>query len=187
MDMQMPVMDGYTATRTIREKGLTVPIVALTANTMISDVEKCISAGCTSFLGKPFERKELYIILSQFLSTKLDDGVSAIVPLFEDDEDADLIDVVLGIVDTFPTRIQDMANAAARCDWSKCSEYSHSMRGIAGFYPQLLGITERISKAAKQHSSEALGVAVAELETFGTQIQSGRNDIVERLAAARAA
>ena len=67
MDMQMPVMDGFTATKKLREHGITVPIFALTANVMQADRERCEAAGCTGFLTKPIDIDRLLTALAEIL------------------------------------------------------------------------------------------------------------------------
>jgi CheY-like chemotaxis protein len=56
MDMQMPLMDGYTAAALMREKGYTLPVIALTAHAMRSDLDRAIQAGCNAYITKPVER-----------------------------------------------------------------------------------------------------------------------------------
>ncbi len=67
MDCQMPVMDGYEATKKIREINETITIIALTANALASDRIKCTQAGMSDYLAKPFNRGQLIEILSRWL------------------------------------------------------------------------------------------------------------------------
>jgi len=68
MDCQMPVMDGFEATQIIRETDKETPIIAVTANVLSSDKERCNQAGMNDHLSKPFNRQQLVTILSRWLS-----------------------------------------------------------------------------------------------------------------------
>ncbi len=79
MDCQMPVLDGFAATRRIRtlerEKGVLVPrqlpVVALTANATKGDREKCLASGMNDYIAKPFRPKSLFAVLNQYIRSPL--------------------------------------------------------------------------------------------------------------------
>ena len=70
MDIMMPNMNGYEATAAIREIDKDIPIVAVTANAMKGDREKCLAAGCTDYISKPVTRDKLQEVLSKYLITE---------------------------------------------------------------------------------------------------------------------
>ncbi|MCI5066560.1 PAS domain S-box protein [bacterium] len=70
MDMQMPVMDGYTATQELRNKRYTVPIIGCTADTSTGSRTRCLKAGCDDILMKPFTKSSLNEIISRYINPK---------------------------------------------------------------------------------------------------------------------
>ena len=76
MDVQMPVMDGLTATRQLRQQArwTSLPVIAMTANVMSRDRQRCLDAGMNDHIGKPINVAELFRTLTQWLPTPARDG-----------------------------------------------------------------------------------------------------------------
>jgi len=72
MDIQMPEMDGFEATGVIREgeksSGRHIPIIAMTANALKGDQERCLQAGMDAYISKPIRTKELFATIEEILN-----------------------------------------------------------------------------------------------------------------------
>ena len=82
MDMQMPEMDGLTATRAIRAEPRwnAVPIVAMTANAMVEDRQQCMQAGMVDFVTKPIDPDTLFRVLQQWITPRQDERAPLLTP-----------------------------------------------------------------------------------------------------------
>ena len=162
MDMQMPGMDGVQATRCIRESlmGATVPVVAMTANAMNSDKEKCLQAGMMDFVTKPIDPQELFRVLLRWIAPRqgLDPAVAdmaalapralggpaAVLPAFVEglDQAAGLrrvmgkhhryLAMLKGFADTQADVPQAIAQAIADHDIATATRLAHTLKGLAG-------------------------------------------------------
>jgi FOG: CheY-like receiver len=70
MDIKLPFMDGYEATKTIKQINSKIPIIAQTAYAMLGDREKAIAAGCVDYINKPLESQRLLELVSEYLHSQ---------------------------------------------------------------------------------------------------------------------
>ena len=67
MDIKLPDMDGYKATREIKKLNCDVPVIAQTAYAMVQEREKCLNAGCNDYISKPFEPDKLLSLTQKYM------------------------------------------------------------------------------------------------------------------------
>jgi PAS domain S-box-containing protein len=173
MDCQMPVMDGFTATRRIREleqrsnTGDRVPIIALTANVMSEDRENCVAAGMDAHLGKPIEPKQMIDTLMRFLKEKV------VPPAI----DLQALRQVTGgdaefereLADTFVASgdqaLADIIAALKASDFDTVRKRAHALKGAsANIYAVSLSSTaSSLENAARSQAAPAVSGLVQEL------------------------
>ncbi len=147
MDIQMPVMDGYTAVKILRAKGYIKPIIAMTANAMQEDRQRCLAAGCNDYLAKPVQREQIYSILEKHLSGTTTDGNTSrelISTLYE--TDPDMADMVKTFIDILPTYISQCQEALEGETWDALAFALHTLKGMGGSYGYAI-ITETAREA----------------------------------------
>lgn len=156
MDMMMPVLDGLQATRLFRanEQGRRTPIVAMTANVMPGDRERCLQAGMDDYLCKPISLAELNRVLCRFTTGHdaplsratgdtglMTDGAAALSPTEFDYADAlaqvdqDVVEIISdAFIAQWPIDLSTMTKALAQDEWSVLMRTAHSLKGIFAMF-----------------------------------------------------
>ena len=175
MDRQMPVMDGLTATRTIRAWELAngrppTPIIALTASALKGDRETCLAAGCTAFLTKPIKQDVLLRAIKEH---------SRQVPLSSRSEgrppETISLSLTSKLADRAPVFLQNcrqnaiaMQQALERGDLQTVEFLGHGMRGAGGMFgfPQITEIGAALQEAAESADVAGARRWVGELSSY---------------------
>ncbi|MCX6296070.1 MAG: response regulator, partial [Bacteroidetes bacterium] len=164
MDLQMPGIDGIAATKMIRNKlNITTPIIALTANAIIGDREKCLDAGMNDYISKPFNKNELALKIIKLLkndSVVKEPGqkeLNAVVPGFSLDKLKDISpendDFVKSMVELFcelvTETIDNIDTAVAAKNYSAIKNYAHKIKSSIDMLEikDLIGKVREIEKA----------------------------------------
>jgi CheY-like chemotaxis protein/HPt (histidine-containing phosphotransfer) domain-containing protein len=174
MDLQMPVMDGLEATRRIRtlerETGSRpVPILALTANALPTDIEASQRAGCDAHLAKPVSKTRLLSVLRQFTgkapAAALPGAIVARVP-------AGLEHIAPGYLAKRRAELPVLRQLLREFDWNQIRVLGHNMKGTGSGYgfPEITGLGSALEQAAKQSNPEVVALQLKELEAYLTRV-----------------
>ena len=185
MDCQMPVMDGYAATKLIRDPSSSVlnhrvPVIAMTANAMKGDREICLAAGMDDYITKPVSPKTLADALDRWSLASTQASAAAFPLLFEGEppifDQAALLDRLMGDIDTakavllcfledVPNQVAKLTEASSRSDYSGVRQLAHTIKGAAGN----LGAAAFQQAAASLERATASGEA-RELDSLTAQL-----------------
>ena len=177
MDMQMPVIDGLTATHAIRlierERGTApVPIVAITANARPKDVELSYQAGCNAHLSKPISKPNLLHVIEQH-------GIPAAREAIRIEMQPGLEEITPGYLAARREEVPELIALLAASDFERLTNLAHNMKGCGtsfGF-ADLSRIGAALEVAAKRRDSGAADTQLRQLSDYLEKVQVVRKPV----------
>jgi PAS domain S-box-containing protein len=172
MDLQMPVMDGYAATRRIRgweeeQKRRFTPIIALTASALDAELQQALDAGCTAYLRKPVRLATLVEAVAQRAANVRTGDMppqERTVVL----ADARLRAVIPGYLENRRRDVRSILEALERSDFKTIRELSHKMSGTGSAYgfSRITEIGAAMESAAKEQNSAEIRSRITDLSRY---------------------
>lgn len=181
MDVQMPVMNGYEATKAIRDRetgDASIPVIAMTAHAMPGDREECLRAGMDDYIAKPIESQELYRVVERIVGTEViseqepepdpEPGPSVFDPerFRERIMDSSLMCELIEIFEEdAPPLLEEIRTAEGAGDADELHRAAHGLKGVVGNYcaDQAFDSVSRLDSRVRAGELEGLGEIVEEV------------------------
>jgi signal transduction histidine kinase/DNA-binding response OmpR family regulator len=204
MDVQMPVLDGFEATQRIRQLGMSIPIVAMTAHAMQGDRERCLSAGMDGYLSKPIQVKELLRVVGDVgrrigaarpetaccaSSTPPEPAPSPQHVVFDREaalgrmggDQALLKELAQIFLQECPDHLRGLQDAFAQSDVKLLQSRAHTLKGALGHFgaAQAVWLSESLEAAARNRDLGSAGPLVEKLALALDHLQAPLAELIQ--------
>ena len=175
MDIQMPDMDGYTATSIIRnELKLDVPIIAMTAHAMVGEKEKCLQLGMNDYVSKPIKETVLYNIIARHAQNihENNDGVNHVDlnylhQLSGNDKDFER-DILNQFLEQVPSELSQLEKSIKENDFENIRRTAHSLKSTVGY----VGLAEDLHPYLEEMEKHAVEQDAGRFESNYNHVKS---------------
>jgi PAS domain S-box-containing protein len=188
MDMQMPVMDGYTATLELRVNRCMVPVVAVTAQALPLDEEAAMEAGCSGFVSKPVRARELFNVMRRAMGVE-EPTFCVMPPLKEEAEpnaaieldepaffetDPDILAIIRDFHADLPAQLRAMRALLEGGDYDSLRRRCHFLRGTGGSlgFRRLAELAGRLEEDLESGRNDRLTTLLERLESHGQRVSN---------------
>lgn len=195
MDVQMPELDGFEATKIIREmadkRKASIPIIATTAFAMKGDKDKCLKAGMNGYVPKPLEREELYRVVEYWTNREVAAGTDSdspadIYPLLNSiKSDRELLkELVNHFLNEYPLLVSAIKQGISDGDFSKVEASAHKLKGAAANFraKEVCRLTRELELMGRERNLQGSLRVLAELEEQLEQVWNYLQGITEESA-----
>jgi CheY-like chemotaxis protein len=202
MDVQMPDMDGYEATRTIRRAernaGRHIPIIAMTAHAIRGDKEKCLEAGMDEYLSKPISSTKLMNLLEMIATEKAlkarpKDAVEKPRSKLDRqmlrdafDQDWDFFKEIVDLfISDYPRMIEVLQDAIEKGDAAALRRSAHSLKGMVNLFQadDVVRMALRLEDKGKNNDFSGVDQEIERLETALAKLKDTLLDLSSELSA----
>ena len=200
MDIQMPDVDGYTATEMLRARGVSCPIIALTANALHSDRRKCLDAGCTDYLSKPVDIAKLTALVEKHIGAQSpaqragdaasdpaespnrvesplappQTGIASTLPT----DDVEFAEIVDEFVAKLQRQLDALRSAVASGDLERVAALAHWLKG-AGGTAGFAGFTQpaaELEQGAKGRAIEQVRASLDQIASLAGRVRDSHGN-----------